>query len=72
LVSLALFGAYVSRAGIGAIDVLDPKVFAGLIVGSMLPYWFSAMTMKSVGTAALSMVEEVKLTYVTQISEMKN
>ncbi|KAJ4820794.1 K(+)-insensitive pyrophosphate-energized proton pump [Rhynchospora pubera] len=60
LVSLALFGAYVSRSGIGSIDILDPRVFAGLMVGSMLPYWFSAMTMKSVGTAALKMVEEVR------------
>ncbi|KAI6692356.1 hypothetical protein NL676_020066 [Syzygium grande] len=47
LVSLALFGAFVSRAGISAVDVLTPKVFIGLIVGAMLPYWFSAMTMKS-------------------------
>ncbi|KAF6252549.1 pyrophosphate-energised proton pump [Scenedesmus sp. NREL 46B-D3] len=39
-------------------SILDPKVFAGLLVGSMLPYWFSAMTMKSVGKAALAMVEE--------------
>ncbi|XP_020113702.1 pyrophosphate-energized vacuolar membrane proton pump-like [Ananas comosus] len=60
LVSLALFGAYVSRAGITAVDVLSPKVFVGLIVGAMLPYWFSAMTMKSVGSAALKMVEEVR------------
>lgn len=37
----------------------SPQVFAGLLVGAMLPYWFSAMTMKSVGKAALSMVEEV-------------
>ncbi|KAK8317808.1 hypothetical protein V6Z12_A13G133600 [Gossypium hirsutum] len=59
LVSLALFGAYVSRAGIKSVDVLTPKVFIGLIVGAMLPYWFSAMTMKSVGSAALKMVEEV-------------
>lgn len=36
-----------------------PQVFAGLLVGAMLPYWFSAMTMKSVGKAALAMVEEV-------------
>lgn len=35
-------------------------MFAGLLVGAMLPYWFSAMTMKSVGKAALSMVEEVR------------
>ncbi|KAF2307302.1 hypothetical protein GH714_026184 [Hevea brasiliensis] len=60
LVSLALFGAFVSRAGIKAVDVLTPKVFIGLIIGAMLPYWFSAMTMKSVGSAALKMVEEVR------------
>ncbi|KAJ0436517.1 putative inorganic diphosphatase [Helianthus annuus] len=60
LVSLALFGAFVSRAGIQVVDVLTPKVFIGLIVGAMLPYWFSAMTMKSVGSAALKMVEEVR------------
>ncbi|KAH0994376.1 hypothetical protein GBA52_018240 [Prunus armeniaca] len=60
LVSLALFGAYVSRAGIETVDVLTPKVFIGLLVGAMLPYWFSAMTMKSVGSAALKMVEEVR------------
>ncbi|KVI11691.1 Pyrophosphate-energised proton pump [Cynara cardunculus var. scolymus] len=44
----------------GPINVLTPKVFIGLIVGAMLPYWFSAMTMKSVGSAALKMVEEVR------------
>ncbi|GJS50765.1 pyrophosphate-energized vacuolar membrane proton pump 1 [Tanacetum coccineum] len=55
LVSLALFGAFVSRAGIQTVDVLTPKVFIGLIVGAMLPYWFSTMTMKSVGSAALKM-----------------
>ncbi|XBH97940.1 hypothetical protein VPH35_127532 [Triticum aestivum] len=60
LVSLALFGAFVSRAGVKVVDVLSPKVFIGLIVGAMLPYWFSAMTMKSVGSAALKMVEEVR------------
>ncbi|CAN4088586.1 unnamed protein product [Withania somnifera] len=60
LVSLALFGAFVSRAAISTVDVLTPQVFIGLIVGAMLPYWFSAMTMKSVGSAALKMVEEVR------------
>ncbi|KAL6589596.1 hypothetical protein ACP70R_050295 [Stipagrostis hirtigluma subsp. patula] len=60
LVSLALFGAFVSRAGITVVNVLSPKVFVGLLVGAMLPYWFSAMTMKSVGSAALKMVEEVR------------
>ncbi|RLN08387.1 pyrophosphate-energized vacuolar membrane proton pump-like [Panicum miliaceum] len=60
LVSLALFGAFVSRAGVKVVDVLSPKVIIGLVVGAMLPYWFSAMTMKSVGKAALEMVEEVR------------
>ncbi|PWA81977.1 pyrophosphate-energized vacuolar membrane proton pump [Artemisia annua] len=60
LVSLALFGAFVSHAGIQVVDVLTPKVFIGLLVGAMLPYWFSAMPMKSVGSAALKMVEELR------------
>lgn len=62
LVSLALFGAYVVRAKIDLThsSLLEPKVFAGLLFGAMLPYWFSAMTMKSVGKAALAMVEEVR------------
>ncbi|KAG6556101.1 hypothetical protein Mapa_002042 [Marchantia paleacea] len=60
LVSLALFGAYVSRAGISIVNVIEAQTFVGLIVGAMLPYWFSAMTMKSVGKAALAMVEEVR------------
>lgn len=65
LVSLALFGAYITRAGISLKDasILDPKVFSGLLVGAMLPYWFSAMTMKSVGKAALAMVNEVRLQF---------
>lgn len=49
-----------SRAGIKNVDIMNSKVFLGLIVGAMLPYWFSAMTMKSVGNAALKMVEEVR------------
>lgn len=36
---------------------LPMQTFAGILVGAMLPYWFSAMTMKSVGKAALAMVE---------------
>lgn len=68
LVSLALFGAFVSQAPVfksdGAVkpvvNLLDPMEFAGLLLGAMIPYWFSAMTMKSVGKAALSMVEEVR------------
>ena len=60
LVSLALFGAFVTRCNITGVDILQPITFAGLLVGAMLPYWFTAMTMKSVGKAAKSMVEEVR------------
>jgi len=42
------------------VRLLDPAVFPGILFGAMLPYFFSAMTMKSVGIAALSMVEEVR------------
>jgi H+-translocating diphosphatase len=41
------------------------QVFCGLLLGAMLPYWFSAMTMKSVGEAALAMVEEVRRQFQT-------
>lgn len=60
LVSLALFGGFVTQGEVNQVDLLDPFVFAGLLVGAMLPYWFSAMTMKSVGVAALAMVKEVR------------
>jgi inorganic pyrophosphatase len=60
LVSLALFGAFVTTVGQTSVDILQPFQFAGLLVGAMLPYWFSAMTMKSVGKAALDMVVEVR------------
>jgi Na+/H+-translocating membrane pyrophosphatase len=40
--------------------ILDKMIFTCLLIGSMLPYWFSAMTMKSVGIAAMDMVNEVR------------
>merc|ERR1719201_2010213 len=58
LVSLALFGAFTVRAQITEVDILDPWVFTGLLFGAMMPYAFSAMTMKSVGQAANDMVQE--------------
>jgi len=68
LVSLALYGAFVTRARdapadshrLASIEIMDALVFTGLLIGAMLPYLFSAMTMKSVGLAALDMVEEVR------------
>merc|ERR1719460_3255722 len=58
LVSLALFGAFCVRANVEVVDILDPWVFTGLLFGAMMPYAFSAMTMKSVGEAANDMVKE--------------
>ena len=59
-VALSLFGAYVTLVNLKEANILEPLEFSGLLVGSMLPYWFSAMTMKSVGHAAFAMVEEVR------------
>jgi len=58
LVSLALFGAFTVRAHVTVVDILDPWTFTGLLYGAMMPYAFSAMTMKSVGKAADDMVKE--------------
>jgi len=60
LVSLALFGAYVTGTGLVVVNLLNSYTFAGLLFGAMIPYWFSALTMKSVGTAAFAMVREVE------------
>jgi H(+)-translocating pyrophosphatase len=65
LVSLALFGGFVTRIEEKSINILSPITFAGLFMGAMLPYWFTAMTMKSVGTAAMEMVKEVKHQFAT-------
>ena len=68
LTSLALFSAFLTRADLldpqakimDSINLLDPLVLTGLFVGAMLPFLFSAMTMKSVGKAAFDMIEEVR------------
>jgi H+-translocating diphosphatase len=60
LVALALFGAFVTRASMSSVDLLEPIIFAGLLIGAMLPYAFSALTMGAVGTAATEMIAEIK------------
>jgi len=60
LVALALFGAFAKTANVEDVRILQPMVFAWIFIGSMIPYWFTAMTMKSVGAAAMEMVREVK------------
>merc|ERR1712217_871362 len=54
----ALFGAFTVRAQVSTVDILDPWVFTGLLLGAMMPYAFAAWTMKSVGWAANEMVKE--------------
>ncbi|MDY0145409.1 MAG: sodium-translocating pyrophosphatase [Kiritimatiellia bacterium] len=60
LTALALFAAFRETVDLKVIDVTDPKVMAGLLVGSMMPFLFSAFAMKAVGQAAFAMVEEVR------------
>uniref|UniRef100_A0A7S0MT90 H(+)-exporting diphosphatase n=1 Tax=Cryptomonas curvata TaxID=233186 RepID=A0A7S0MT90_9CRYP len=69
LVSLALFGAFITRTSVRmnpasalntkGVNLLSPIVFASVLFGAMVPYWFSALTMRSVGEAAHAMVKEV-------------
>merc|ERR1719247_124195 len=67
LVAIALFGGFVTRAGLEAtgFNILKPISFCFLIIGAMVPYWFTALTMKSVGVAAMEMVKEVKFQFAT-------
>lgn len=66
-VGLALYGAFLSRASAfanrHALDIVNvniPFIFGGLLVGAMLPYAFSAFTIKSVGNASVNLFNEVK------------
>ncbi|MGE0590546.1 MAG: sodium-translocating pyrophosphatase [Cyclobacteriaceae bacterium] len=60
LTALALFGAFMTTAHLGSIDVSKANVMAGLFIGGMLPFVFSALAMGAVGRAAMAMIEEVR------------
>ncbi|HQS05910.1 MAG TPA: sodium-translocating pyrophosphatase, partial [Daejeonella sp.] len=60
LTSLALFAAFVGVAGIDHIDIYKADVLAGLFVGGMIPFIFSALCISAVGRAAMDMVNEVR------------
>jgi H+-translocating diphosphatase len=65
LVALALFGAFVTRISdvdedAYIVNILEPFTFSGLLLGAMLPYAFSALTMSAVGTAAEEMIVEIR------------
>ena len=59
LTALALFAAFMQQANVESINVADPRILAGLLVGAMLPFVFSAMAMAAVGRAAGDMIKEV-------------
>jgi K(+)-stimulated pyrophosphate-energized sodium pump len=60
LTALALFGAFMTTAHVKSIDVSKANVMAGLFIGGMLPFVFSALAMGAVGRAAMKMIEEVR------------
>ncbi|MBK9582292.1 MAG: sodium-translocating pyrophosphatase [Saprospiraceae bacterium] len=70
LTALALFAAYMATTKLTAIDVANPLVMAGLLIGSMLPFLFSALSMNAVGRAAMDMIQEVRRQF-ADIPELK-
>ena len=60
LTALALFASYTQAVELSSINLTTPAVIAGMFIGGMLPFLFSAMTMDAVGKAAFSMIEEVR------------
>jgi K(+)-stimulated pyrophosphate-energized sodium pump len=60
LTALALLAAYMDTAGIESLNVLTPTVLPGLLIGAMLPFLFTALTMTAVGKAAKEIVLEVR------------
>jgi K(+)-stimulated pyrophosphate-energized sodium pump len=70
LTALALFSAFMHTAQINSIDISKATVMAGLFVGGMMPFLFSALAMNAVGRAAMSMIEEVRRQF-NNIPELK-
>ncbi len=60
LTALSLFVSYTQAVALNSIDITKPSVIAGMFIGGMLPFAFSAYTMNAVGKAANSMIEEVR------------
>lgn len=60
LTSLALIVGYFEACGMEFISIKEPQFLVGILIGAMLPYFFSALTIASVGKAANKMIEEVR------------
>ena len=65
LTALALFAAFMQQANITSINISKPTVMAGLFIGGMLPFVFSAFAMNAVGRAAMKMIQEVRRQFTT-------
>lgn len=61
--ALAMIVAFAQAAGLEAISLLQPGVLVALLVGSMLPFYFTALTIRSVGRAANKMIENVRMQF---------
>lgn len=71
LTALALFAAFLTRVNVQSLNLLSPLVFAGLLVGGVLPFLFTAQTMRGVGLAANAMIEEVRRQFRTRPGILK-
>ncbi|WP_126993016.1 sodium-translocating pyrophosphatase [Thermosipho globiformans] len=60
LTALALFANFSSISNVSSVDLSNPYLFLGALIGGMLPFFFSALTMHAVGDAADDMVEEIR------------
>ncbi len=60
LTALGFFIAYTQAVRLPLVDMLDPMVFVGIIIGAMLPFFFCSFTLKAVGKAAVLIVDEVR------------
>ena len=60
LTALALFSAYATTVGLTTINLIEPRVVIGLLIGGALPFFIGALTMTSVGRAAGKMVDEIR------------
>ncbi len=60
LTALALFSAYSQAVGLKVIDLINPKVVAGLFIGGIMPYFLSSLTLLAVGKTAFRMIEEIR------------
>jgi K(+)-stimulated pyrophosphate-energized sodium pump len=60
LAALAWLATYSQQSGLAEINLLDSKLLAGLLIGAMLPFLFSALAMRGVSQGALEVVKEVR------------